>query len=46
MVGDAIDRVVAWKDNSDLTALAGKTIRLRFVLQEADVFAMQFRAHR
>jgi hypothetical protein len=45
MVGDAIDRVVAWKDNRDLAALTGKTIRLRFVLQEADVFALQFRAH-
>jgi hypothetical protein len=39
--GDFVDRTVAWKGGS-LTALAGKPVRLRFVLQQADLFALQF----
>jgi hypothetical protein len=46
MVGDSIDQVALWKKNKNLSPLAGKTIRLRFVLQEADVFALQFRPDR
>jgi hypothetical protein len=44
LVGDSIDRISRWKKNSDLAAVAGKTVRLRFVLREADVFALQFRS--
>lgn len=40
--GDAIDRVVHWKAGTDVSALAGKAVRLRFVLKDADVFAWQF----
>ncbi len=38
--GDFIDETVAWKGGS-LAALAGKPVRLRFVLQQADLFAFQ-----
>lgn len=41
--GDAIERPVAWNGGRDLKALAGKPVRLRFVLSDADVFAYQFR---
>ena len=41
--GDEIDRTVHWKGGSDVSALAGKPVRLRFVLKDADVFAFQFR---
>jgi hypothetical protein len=40
LVGDSIDQVAMWKKNQYLAPLAGKAIRLRFVLQEADVFAL------
>jgi hypothetical protein len=43
IVGDSIDRVVTWKSKPSLQNLTGKPIRLRFVLQEADLFAFQFR---
>jgi len=43
LYGDAIERVVAWQDGSDVGALAGRPIRLRFVMKDADLFAMQFR---
>jgi hypothetical protein len=42
LVGDSIDRIVAWRDRKDLAPVEGKAVRLRFVLQEADVFALQF----
>ena len=35
--------LAVWKENKKLAPLAGKTVRLRFVLQEANVFALQFR---
>jgi hypothetical protein len=41
--GDALERVVTWKDNSDLGRLAGRPIRLRLVMQDADLYALQFR---
>lgn len=43
ILGDSLDRVVAWKEGSDLAALAGKPVRLRFVMKDADVFSFQFR---
>ena len=41
MFGDELDRALAWKGGSDLSALAGKPVRLRFVLKDADVFALR-----
>jgi hypothetical protein len=41
IAGDFIDHAVSWKGGS-LDALAGKPVRLRFVLQQADLFALQF----
>jgi hypothetical protein len=40
--GDAIDRTVVWNDGSDVSALAGKTVRLRFTLRDADLYALKF----
>lgn len=40
--GDALERVVTWKVGSDLGALAGKPVRLRFVLKDADLFSIRF----
>jgi len=39
--GDFVDHAVAWKGGT-LSALAGKTVRLRFALRQADLFALQF----
>lgn len=43
LVGDTIEQQVGWKNGSDVSSLAGKPVRLRFVMQEADLFAIQFR---
>ncbi len=43
LVGDAIEQPASWKQGSDVSSLPGQTVRLRFVMQEADVFSLQFR---
>ena len=40
--GDSLERTVTWKAGADLSALAGKTVRLRFALRDADLFAYRF----
>ena len=39
---DSVRHVVSWKGNSSVARLAGKTVRLRFEMQDARLFAMQF----
>ena len=41
-IGNEIDRSVSWKNAASLAALAGKTVRLRCVLKDADLFSLQF----
>ena len=41
--GDEVDRVVAWKSGADVSAVAGKPIRLRFVMRDADLYSFRFR---
>ena len=43
ILGDEIERVVAWKRGSDLPTLAGRPIRLRFVMKDADIYSFRFR---
>jgi hypothetical protein len=38
-----MNRVVTWNGQSTLAELAGKPIRLRFVMRDADLYAFQFR---
>ena len=41
--GDEIERVVRWKNGADVGSLAGRAVRLRFVMAAADLYAIQFR---
>ena len=41
-IGNEIERIVSWKAGNDLSKLAGKPVRLRFVMKDADIFAFQF----
>ena len=43
IVGDHIERVVAWNKGGDLGELAGKPVRLRFVMSDADLYSIRFR---
>lgn len=40
--GDALERRVTWKQGADVSALQGRPVRLRFVLEDADLFALRF----
>ena len=40
--GDSLDRMVTWKGQTDLRGLAGKPVRLHFVLSDADLYSLQF----
>ena len=40
--GDAIAGQATWKGKADVGPLAGRAIRLRFVMNEADVFSFKF----
>jgi len=42
LFGDTIDRGVTWKTKPDLSPIAGQTVRVRFVLRDADLFSFQF----
>jgi hypothetical protein len=41
--GDEIERVVAWHGGSDVSTLAGKPVRLRVAMKDADLYSIQFR---
>jgi len=41
--GDAIEQEVRWKSGPDVAPLAGKPIRLRFAMKDADLYAIRFR---
>lgn len=40
MIGNEIDKSVSWEES--LGTLKGKTIRLRFIMKDADLFSMKF----
>jgi hypothetical protein len=42
LIGNEIERPVSWKSGSDVSKLAGQTVRLRLVLKDADLFAIRF----
>ena len=41
--GDEIEGVFRWNEGSDVGRLAASTVRLRFVLEDADLYAFRFR---
>ena len=41
--GDEIAATYSWAEGKDLASLAGKPIRLRFTLKDADVYSIQFK---
>jgi hypothetical protein len=43
IVGDRIEHIVAWKGGTDVSSLAGRPVRARFVMKDADLYAIRFR---
>ena len=42
LFGDTIERKVSWKGKGVLSKLQGRTVRLRFVLKDADLYSFSF----
>lgn len=42
IIGNEISRAVSWKGNTNVASLAGKPIRLRIQLKDADLFSFKF----
>ncbi len=40
--GDSIDHLVSWKHGRDLSKLTGTAVRLRFEMENADLFSLRF----
>lgn len=41
--GDEIEHVMSWGDKNDVSSLAGRPVRLRFVMKDADLYSYKFR---
>ena len=42
IIWDTIAQIVHWESGSDLSNLKGRTVRIRFVLRDADLYSFQF----
>jgi hypothetical protein len=42
LFGNSVDQTISWDRGQDVSALAGKPIRLRFLLKDADLYAFRF----
>ena len=40
--GDSTAKIVTWSKNSDVSAAAGRPVRLQFRLHDAKLFALEF----
>ncbi len=40
--GDSIEKIVAWKTDASLATVAGRVVRLRIVIEDADVYSFRF----
>jgi hypothetical protein len=42
LVGDQIQRTVTWKHSPDVARLSGRSVQLRFLMRDADLYSFQF----
>ena len=42
LVGDHIERVLRWQGDKSAAALAGQSVRLRFVIEDGDLYSLRF----
>ncbi len=40
--GDSLQRTVGWKGGTDVSKVAGRPVRLRFVMKDADLYSLRF----
>src|SRR5690606_21960433 len=44
LFGDSVARTVIWNSGNDVSGLAGKPVRMRIVLRDADLYSLRFHA--
>ncbi len=42
ITSDSVRQVVSWRGSPDVASLAGQVVRLRFEMQNAKLFALEF----
>jgi len=42
LIGDEISRHVSWHGSTDLSKISGRPIRVRFVMNDADIYSLRF----
>jgi hypothetical protein len=42
LFGDTLQRVVTWRNKSDVSAIAGRPIRVHIVMRDADIYSLRF----
>jgi hypothetical protein len=42
LIGDRVAGEARWRTGSDVGALSGKVVRLRFVMRDADLYSFRF----
>ena len=42
LIGNEIEKVVSWKNGTNVSQLIGKPVRLRFVMKDADLYSLKF----
>ena len=40
--GDRLDYIVSWNGSSDISSLAGQVVRLRFYMNDVDIYSLKF----
>ena len=43
IIGNQVERAVEWNGSADISKLAGTPVRVRFVMKDADLYAIQFK---
>ena len=43
LIGDSIERVATWESGTDVSKLAGRPVKLRFAMKDADLYSLRFR---
>ena len=45
LIGDEISAYVSWRGSTDLSKISGKPIKVRFVMNDADIYSFRFEAY-
>lgn len=43
LIGDSLEEIASWKGKTDLNQLAGRAVRFRFVMKDANLFSIKIR---